>query len=145
MRKRGAHIKHVAARPGRARDSVSLETEHYIALRFLGTPTFGRDQVASIGAAAYMVREIPRSRIGDVAHRHAAAVIRTLNEIMDIADRTGRVEVSTAREAALRASCPIVFRALEGARNSDIARASLAVLAMQRRMVAQAQVMGAKP
>jgi hypothetical protein len=38
-----------------------------------------------------------------------------------------------------------VFRALEGARNSDIARASLAVLAMQRRMVAQAQVMGAKP
>lgn len=145
MRKRGAHIKHVAARPGRARDSVSLETEHYIALQFLGTDNFGRDQVASIGAAAYMVREIPRSRIGDVAHRHAAAVIRTLNEIMDIADRTGRVEVSTAREAALRASCPIVFRALEGARNSDIARASLAVLAMQRRMVAQAQVMGAKP
>ena len=145
MRKRGAHIKHVAARPGRARDAVSLETEHYIALQFLGTPNFGRDQVASIGAAAYMVREIPRSRIGDVAHRHAAAVIRTLNEIMDIADRTGRVEVSTAREAALRASCPIVFRALEGARNSDIARASLAVLAMQRRMVAQAQVMGAKP
>lgn len=47
-------------------------------------------------------------------------------------------------ETALRASCPIVFRALEGARNSDIARASLAVLAMQRRMVAQAQVMGAK-
>ena len=144
MRKRGAHIKHVAARPGRARDSVSLETEHYIALQFLGTENFGRDQVASIGAAAYMVREIPRSRIGDVAHRHAAAVIRTLNEIMDIADRTGRVEVNTTREAALRASCPIVFRALEGARNSDIARASLAVLAMQRRMVAQAQVMGAK-
>lgn len=144
MRKRGAHIKHVAARPGRARDSVTLETEHYMALQMLGTSAFGRDQIASIGAAAYMVREIPRARIGDVAHRHAAAVIRTLNEIMDLADRTGRVEVSATREAALRASCPIVFRALEGARNSDIARASLAVLAMQRRMVAQAQVMGAK-
>lgn len=144
MRKRGARIKHLAALPGRARDCVSLETAHYMALQMLGTTGFGRDQVASIGAAAYMVREIPSDRIGEVAHRHAAAVIRTLNEIMHIADRIDRVEVSPAREAALRASCPIVFRALEGARNSDIARASLAVLAMQRRMIAQAQTAGAQ-
>lgn len=134
VKKRGARIKHLAVLPGRARDSVSLETSHYMALQLLGTAEFGRDQAASIGAAAYMVREIPRSRIGEVAHRHAEAVIRTLNEVMDLAERTGSIEVSAAREAALRASCPIVFRALEGARNSDIARASLAVLAMQRRV-----------
>lgn len=136
-RKRGARVRHLAVLPGRARNTVMLQIDHWMALEVLGKPAFELHHLCELATPAHMVRAMP-STAPEVL-RHADALIRVLNVVITRAEQLGRIEVATYEQAAIRASAPPVFNALAAASNLDIARAALAVKATQERYIKEGQ------
>lgn len=132
-RKRGARVRHLRVLPGRARNTVRLQIDHWMALEVLGTPAFELHHLCELATPAHMVKAMA-STPEDVL-RHADALIRVLNVVITRAEQIGRIEVATFEQAAIRASAPPVFNALAAASNLDIARAALAVKALQERYI----------
>ncbi|MDP3579110.1 hypothetical protein [Methyloversatilis sp.] len=136
-RKRGAYVRHFAVLPGRARNTVQLQTGHWMALQLLGTPNFKQHHLCELATPAHMVRAMPGTPPNVL--RHADALIRVLNVVITRAEQIGRIEVATYEQAAICASAPPVFNALAAASNLDIARAALAVKALQARYIREGQ------